>query len=338
MSDENSMYHPIFGDMGAKAEAPEPSSASMYVGREAIKKEQQARPAQATLYAMPAQAMSSAGAVSVTNLSQLAASTGALELGGKLGSTAASVEIKGAMDFCMFLNGIYLKLRDTLFNDKPVYRTKLPATSNTPSFCNGNHLYLFYHERNAAWVIGMKVNAGSGACAYFVEANAQSPDLITPTPSNNWHVSMENGGFSECHTMTCTVTDDGEIDPPADFKLPSDRLIPGRNEAEALLRGHAARLPQSAGYFVVRESTSVPNAHVMSILLMRSEVEHLIVTRNVESQLLQLDPQYSDPTRPPPPFTTLLSVQEFGASSGFIIRGTKIKLKNCIHGMELLRV
>ena len=92
--------------MGAKAEEPKPSSASLYVGREAIQKEQQARPAAATLYAMPAQAMSSAGAVSVTNLSQLAASTGALGLGGKLGSTAASVEINGAMDFCMFLNGV----------------------------------------------------------------------------------------------------------------------------------------------------------------------------------------------------------------------------------------
>ena len=84
----------------------------------------------------------------------------------------------------------------------------------------------------------MKVNAGSGACAYFVQAGAQSPDLVAVTPGNCWHVSMENGGFSKCRTMTCTPTDDGEIDPPADFKLPANQQIPGRNEAETLLREH----------------------------------------------------------------------------------------------------
>ena len=50
--------------------------------------------------------MSSAGAVSISNLSQLAAALPQVGLGPKLGGTASSVVIKGAVDFCMFLNGV----------------------------------------------------------------------------------------------------------------------------------------------------------------------------------------------------------------------------------------
>lgn len=44
-------------------------------------------------------------------------------------------------------------------------------------------------------VIGMKVNSGSGACAYVI-APAKSP-LDVDVAKSPWHVSMENGGFSK---------------------------------------------------------------------------------------------------------------------------------------------
>lgn len=337
---EEGVYHPIFGIEGSEGKADEDGAAgaNLYIGRETIKRQVESSPNM--LYAVPDS--SNSAAVNVSNLSELSQS-GQLQLGTRLGSHASSVSVTGAMNFCSFLNGTYLRLKGVSFNDKPVFRTKVVATSQAPSFCNGNHLFLFYHKRNGAWVVGMKVNAGSGACAYLV-TDAASPELTEPTGSSCWHVSMESGGFAECQTMKCEMMRDPEIDPPPDFLLPQDLHVPGRNEAESMLRQLSRQMrPASAvGAFVLRESTSVPNAHVISVLIAGSQIEHLIVTKGADGRL-HMDPQYLDDTNAlyvsasTTGFVSLHAVQQFGTNIGFSIRDSKVKLERCIHGAELIR-
>jgi hypothetical protein len=84
----------------------------------------------------------------------------------------------------------------------------------------------------------MKVNSGSGACAYVPTSEALPTDVdVASTP---WHVSMENGGFSRQPLMKCVRDACHDMPPPAGFKLPAagEDFPAGRHEAEEMLLRH----------------------------------------------------------------------------------------------------
>jgi hypothetical protein len=63
-------------------------------------------------------------------------------------------------------------------------------------------------------------------------------------------------------------------------------------------RAQKGKLPGAAGYHVLRESTSVPNAFVISILLRHGDVEHVILTQTPEGTYTVVQ-ECVDALRPP---------------------------------------
>mmetsp|Transcript_9646 Transcript_9646/g.29200 ORF Transcript_9646/g.29200 Transcript_9646/m.29200 type:complete len:343 (+) Transcript_9646:218-1246(+) len=317
----------------AEAEKKEQPYEKMYVAASAVA--DAARPQQ--MYVTPEQLKG--GGIYVEKLSQLDAGMGAVNLGRldamhDAGPDGAGARIAGARDFGSFLCGRYRRLIGITYNDRPVYRSSEPAAENCPAFCMGHHLFLFYHKRNSAWVIGMKVNSGSGACA-FVLSDAMLP-MDGAAGDNTWHVSMENGGFQKQPTMTCVLDNCSDVAPPADFRLPksNDDVPAGRHEAEEMLHSHVAKLPGAAGYHVLRESSSVPNAFVVSILLADGNVEHLIVTKMADGAYT-VTPEYTDGRALS--FLRFADVVDHGYTSGFVVRSKMLKLGRCIYGEDLAK-
>eukprot|EP00041_Stephanoeca_diplocostata_P017292 m.345105 g.345105 ORF g.345105 m.345105 type:complete len:360 (-) comp20654_c0_seq3:798-1877(-) len=306
------------------------------------------------LYELPEMLL---GADNVRSLSELAVD-GQVPLGSQLGArtpirapaTPASgsktdgssdskkiakvVKISGAKDFGSFLNGVYHQVRGVSFNKASIFCSATVVPQSAPVFCRKNHLYIFYHKRNKAWVIGMKVNAGSGACAYILSKEA-SPDRYAK--GELWQVSLENGGFMKQPSMVCASHQGDFLDPPEGFTLPAENgnTPPGRHEAEKMLKDRAGETGQTMGYFVLRESTSVPDAHVISILLDTRDIEHVIIT-GVATKLLAVDAQYMGERYADLEFPSLQNVIDHGKREGFIVRGQTVLLTTCVHGQDLL--
>lgn len=91
------------------------------------------------------------------------------------------------------------------------------------------------------------------------------------------------------------------------------------------------KLPGATGYHVLRESTSVPNAFVISILLSQADVEHIILTQLPDGNYTVV-PEY---TRGKILACSLIGVIDYGYIQGFTIRGEVVKLGRCIHGESL---
>eukprot|EP00038_Savillea_parva_P030492 m.78103 g.78103 ORF g.78103 m.78103 type:complete len:347 (+) comp9194_c0_seq1:157-1197(+) len=308
----------------------------MYVPASAIADSSTPHP----LYVTPDQLRG--GGIYVEKLSQLDAGDGVVNLGRQLdavsvggaGPAATGARIVGAVDFGVFLCGAYQRLKGVIYNERPVYRSVEPAGDNCPGFCMGHHLFLFYHKRNTAWVIGMKVNSGSGACAYVITPAALPMDVnCSETP---WHVSMENGGFSRQTKMTCVKDASLEIPPPPGFRLPADGedAPAGRHEAEEMLMNHRNKLPGAAGYYVLRESTSVPNAFVVSILMHDGDIEHIILTKTHDGAYT-VTPEYTSGRALS--FPAIADVVDHGYTAGFTIRQHTVRLGRCIHGEALAK-
>lgn len=73
------------------------------------------------------------------------------------------------------MNGTYFRQRDTLHHDRPTFRTLEPVGQGH-GLASGNHLFLYYHGKNKAWVIGLKVSDGAGAAA-FCMGSESSPEV-----------------------------------------------------------------------------------------------------------------------------------------------------------------
>jgi hypothetical protein len=68
--------------------------------------------------------------------------------------------------------------------------------------------------------------------------------------------------------------------------------------AHVFFHAQKGKLPGAAGYHVLRESTSVPNAFVISILLRHGDVEHVILTQTPEGTYTVVQ-ECVDALRPP---------------------------------------
>jgi hypothetical protein len=85
---------------------------------------------------------------------------------------------------------------------------------------------------------------------------------------------------------------------------------------------------------VVRESTSVPNAFVISILLRDGDIEHVILTQTHDGSFT-ITPDYTSGRALS--FPVIADVVDHGYTTGFSIRAQIVKLGRCIHGESLAK-
>eukprot|EP00035_Acanthoeca_spectabilis_P003291 m.92350 g.92350 ORF g.92350 m.92350 type:complete len:122 (-) comp12034_c0_seq2:41-406(-) len=99
-------------------------------------------------------------------------------------------------------------------------------------------------------------------------------------------------------------------------------------------RFQRSKLPGAAGYYVLRESTSVPDAFVISILLRDGDIEHVILTKTHDGAFT-ITPDYTRSRALS--FPSLPDVVDYGYTTGFSIREHTVKLGRCIHGESLAK-
>lgn len=257
------------------------------------------------------------------------------------------LRIDGAPAFGSFLNGQYFRLIGVEFNARPVYEFERIVHGPPAWLVGGKHLYLFYHQRNRAWVIGMKVSVSMGCIAYRM-SDQDRPDKVSLGDCNVWCASTLKGNFERCNQMTCECAHGrGHIPGPYFVIDSSGESVsdgkPGRRAAEDLLRKCRHYLPTSSGYYSLRISSSIPDAHVLSVLMPHGGIEHILITygkideRPQESQyvLLELGREQSGPSALS--FESLETVIDHCIDCGVKTSGGQVKLTKCIQGSELLQ-
>jgi hypothetical protein len=247
----------------------------------------------------------------------------------------SGMHIAGIRGFCTFLNGTYLRQRGMMHGERLTFRSKEKAPSSAGP-AGGNYVFLFYHGRNTAWVLGLKITESSGAAAYRKGIEAVPSDA---GPDKLWSVSNKIGKFVDCVGVTCDAIMGGEtvepelsLLPPRSPSDPSSLVQPtgtSRTDAQQMLLLEADRSSgdDGAGAFVVRESTSVPNSFVLSVLLSRRRIEHILVKAEDDGYSLNSTS-----------FPSLKSMVEFYQRNRLPVGedGTElIRLSRCVHGQSI---
>lgn len=159
--------------------------------------------------------------------------------------------------FCEFLNGRYIRQKNHKHNDKPTYRSEFRAPTEAGP-AGGNYVFLFYHQRNSAWVLGLMISESSGAAAYR-KGNEPVPNM----PSNQyWAVSNKQGKFEALAGVTCVAGYDGSmVQAEVASAMPRSPLEPStlvhptgtsRTDAQKMLFSEASNHDGGHGAFVLR--------------------------------------------------------------------------------------
>eukprot|EP00039_Didymoeca_costata_P019425 m.337496 g.337496 ORF g.337496 m.337496 type:complete len:374 (-) comp18148_c0_seq1:132-1253(-) len=191
----------------------------------------------------------------------------------------SSIIISGIEGFCDFLNGTYLRQNNKKHNDRLTFRSrnKLPQSAGPVA---GNYMYLFYHKKNNAWVFGLKITESSGAAGYR-KGSEEHPSIFSERP---WYVSDKQGNFVPCKDANSAACYDGptcEFEPssPKTKTAQSPMVQPvgtSRNDAHRLLLEEYDK-NRGVGAFVLRESTSIPDSYVISVLGENKLIEHNLI-------------------------------------------------------------
>jgi hypothetical protein len=193
-------------------------------------------------------------------------------------AAANTMLVTGVVGFGQFLNGSYTRQRNVVHCDRPTFRSALP-NSAAAGVAAGRYMYMYYHGENKAWVLGLKITAiGTGAAAYCTHNRALP---CGPNFGTDWQVSDISGTFVPVPTALCTAVYGGSTVVGAEVGEQSGAI--SRQESERILlteaeKGGGASRAGNAGLFVIRESTSLPNALVLTILLSRSRIMHNPIT------------------------------------------------------------
>ncbi|EGD82775.1 hypothetical protein PTSG_03425 [Salpingoeca rosetta] len=184
------------------------------------------------------------------------------------------VIIKGVHGYCSFLNGIYRRVEDITYEDRHVYRldTMVPHGNSVAA---GKFLYMYFKAGQRAWAIGLRLGS-SGVLAY-----RKVTGLDPVTGSGPWMVTDPQGNFFEEPSLRARMAGGYTVPYTEDTRLLERSSFPGalpygftRPKAEALLLQHFAQHRQG-GVYVLRRSTSVADACILSILDAQGRCHHL---------------------------------------------------------------
>lgn len=187
--------------------------------------------------------------------------------------------ISNIVGFCSFLNGTYLRHHDFDHGDRPTYRSeeKAPAGAGPAA---SQYVYLFYHTKNKAWVLGMNITESSGAAAYR-RGSEQTPSA---QKENTWCVSNKHGKFVSSEFTLCKPLYNSQTvsaEPVVIANSMSSSKATSREEARKMLMEANKHQPDGGvGCFVLRNSSSIPNAFVLSVLLTGNRMDHILVQAN----------------------------------------------------------
>jgi len=196
--------------------------------------------------------------------------------------TPTSLTFARISGFCAFLNGKYIRQRNSPHNSRPTFRSEYRAPEAAGP-AGGNFVYLFYHARNSAWVLGLMISESSGAAAY-----RKGQEALPSHPSQTkWAVSNKQGKFEALEGVVCLPGfTDAMVEAETQSSMPRSPLEPStlvhptgtsRTDAQRLLFAEASNHDGGHGAFVLRESTSVPDSFVLSVLLPGSRIEHILI-------------------------------------------------------------
>jgi len=187
--------------------------------------------------------------------------------------------ISNIIGYCAFLNGTYLRQHDLEHGGRPTYRSEAKAPESAGPAA-GNYVYLFYHTKNTAWVMGLKITESSGAAAYRKGAE----DNPSGVAKHTWCVSNKHGKFVGSEFTLCKAVHNGPTvaaEHVARAASMSSGKATSRKEAQRMLMEESRKSAGGGvGCFVLRDSTSVPNSAVLSVMLSGNRMEHILVQAN----------------------------------------------------------
>lgn len=129
-------------------------------------------------------------------------------------------------------------------------------------------------------VLGLKITGSSGAAAYRKGAE-DNPSRVT---ERKWCVSNKHGKFFGSEFTLCKAVHNGPTvaaEHVARAASMSSGKATSRNEAQRMLIEESRKSAGGAmGCFVLRDSTSVPNNVVLSVLLSGNRMEHILIQAN----------------------------------------------------------
>jgi len=234
--------------------------------------------------------------------------------------------ISNILGYCSFLNGTYLRQHNLDHGGRPTYRSEEKAPESAGPAA-GNFVYLFYHTKNTAWVMGLKITESSGAAAY----RKGTEQIPSGAAKHTWCVSNKHGKFVGSEFTLCKPIHNGATvaaEEVARAASMSNSKATSRKEAQRMLMEVSRNSGDGGvGCFVLRDSTSVPNSAVLSVMLSGNRMEHILVQANEKGftlnemqfrNLRQLIEHYE---------LNPLRVGEQGAES--------VTLGKCVHGSEI---
>lgn len=196
----------------------------------------------------------------------------------------SAIRISNIKGYCEFLNGQFLLQEAVMHNNRLTFRTQEPLDDDAGAV-SGEYMYLYHHRKNKAWVFGLKITDSSGV-AGFRKGSEQLPSNFS---SKNWYFSDVNGKFVPCENVTVEAVYGGPIITEKAQKSPDPSWVKNaevtgllqpqgtsRNQAQELLKKEYKK-NKCAGAFVFRQSTSTPNAYVLSVLTDKKTIEHNLI-------------------------------------------------------------
>ena len=187
--------------------------------------------------------------------------------------------ISNIIGYCAFLNGTYLRQHDLDHGGRPTYRSEAQAPESAGPAA-GNYVYLFYHTKNTAWVMGLKITESSGAAAYRKGAE-KDPSCVA---KHTWCVSNKHGKFVGSEFTLCKPIHNGATVAAEQVVVAASAhsgKSTSRKEAQRMLMDESRNSADGGvGSFVLRDSTSVPNSAVLSVMLSGNRMEHILVQAN----------------------------------------------------------
>eukprot|EP00048_Salpingoeca_helianthica_P000270 m.40481 g.40481 ORF g.40481 m.40481 type:complete len:410 (+) comp10339_c1_seq1:497-1726(+) len=233
-----------------------------------------------------------------------------------------AVLLSGNEVLAQFLNQTFHRVNSVMFADRPTFRTRFALPSGCGPASN-QYLHLYYHEKNFAWAVGLKLGS-MGVLAY---RPGRSLTVPCDQGQGQWHIANEKGKFVPVTTVQCIAVD-GEPVAPLDETSGSrsegtEAMLPAgssREDAQAALQHN-----RTPGSFVVRESTSVTNSYVITVMGIDLRLQHLRC--QATSRGLSLGPEA-------PPFRSLRSLIEFYSREP-LPDSRGLRLGRCFSGEQL---